>query len=196
MIQLRQKANQLRRDLNLIVGTGRNWKIPPFLPVLLRYVSGTVLAIIFSFSFPRFHAARYDPMMIAGFILAWIGIIAMILGFVLPRYYDALIPLHRRGDGTEPTVANELKGEVIARAVEDERARESDPAEAGQAYGSDKDRVDLDTSDEFARSGGARGGDQSVARRRGRLARSGQDGKGGTMGRGASRGDRGQQCLG
>lgn len=152
-------GNQLRRDLNLIVGTGRNWKIPPFLPFLLRYVSGTVLAIIFSFSFPQFNVEKNDPMMIAGFILAWLCLIAMIVAFVFPRYYDPLIPLHRRGDGMEPTVVNELKGEVIARAVEDERARDTDPAEAGQAYGSDKDRVDQETSDEFSRSpgGGATG---------------------------------------
>ncbi|KAH7120905.1 hypothetical protein B0J11DRAFT_490598 [Dendryphion nanum] len=134
-------GNQLRRDLNIIVGGGKNWNIPPFLPFLLRYVSGPVLAIIFSFAFPAFQQYKRDPMMIAGFILAWLGIVAMIIGFVMPRYYDALIPLHRRTEGTEPTEVNRIKGEVVARAVEDAHAREVDPMEAGLGnYDSSRER--------------------------------------------------------
>jgi solute carrier family 6 GABA transporter-like protein 1 len=64
------QGNQIRRDLNIIVGQGKNWKIPVFLPFLLRCISGPVLAIIFSFAFPEFHILRYDPMMITGFILS------------------------------------------------------------------------------------------------------------------------------
>lgn len=72
------QGNQLRRDLNLIVGRGKNWKIPVFWPVLLRYISGPVLAIIFSFTFPEFHLLRYDPMMIASFILSTLGLTAIV----------------------------------------------------------------------------------------------------------------------
>lgn len=114
-----RQGNQLRRDLNLIVGQGKNWKIPPFLPFLLRYISGPVLAIIFSFAFPAFHEARYDPMMIAGFIIAILIIIVVLIGFVMPRYYDAFIPAQRRGEGTEPTVAMETKGEVSGKPVQE-----------------------------------------------------------------------------
>ncbi|KAF2678015.1 SNF-domain-containing protein [Lentithecium fluviatile CBS 122367] len=110
-------GNQLRRDLNLIVGVGRNWKIPPFLPFLLRYISGPVLAIIFSFSYPEFHTLRYDPMMIAGFIIAHITMLAIIVGYAVPRYYDTLIPIDRRGEGTEPTVAMHTKGELAGRPI-------------------------------------------------------------------------------
>lgn len=49
------------------------------MPVLLRYVSGPVLAIIFSFAFPEFHSLRYDPMMITGFILSILGMVGVLL---------------------------------------------------------------------------------------------------------------------
>jgi len=65
-------------------------------------------------------------MMITGFIIAHIGLAVVLLGFVMPRYYDALIPLHRRGEGTELTVANEPKGEIESRVVEDEIREEND----------------------------------------------------------------------
>ena len=52
-------------------------------------------------------------MMIAGFILSMLGLTMMIVGFIAPRYYDAFIPVSRRAEGTEATVANELKVESI-----------------------------------------------------------------------------------
>lgn len=101
----------------MIVGQGKNWKIPPFMPFLLRYISGPVLAIIFSFAFPEFHTLRYDPMMISGFILSILTIVVVLVGFVMPRYYDAFIPLHRRDEGTEPTTALHTKGELAGMPV-------------------------------------------------------------------------------
>lgn len=115
------QGNQLRRDLNVIVGQGRNWKIPFFLPFLWRYVSGPVLAIIFSFAFPEFHTLRYDPMMVAGFILSILTLVAMIIGFVIPRYYAVFISPERRNEGTEPTTANELKLEPAESVSVDSR---------------------------------------------------------------------------
>ncbi|KAJ9611518.1 hypothetical protein H2200_004702 [Cladophialophora chaetospira] len=120
-------GNQLRRDLNLIVGTGRNWKIPAFWPFLLRYVSAPVLAIIFSFAFPEFHTLRYDPLMVTGFIVSQICAALIILGFIVPRYYDVFIPPHRRDEATAPTVAMEPKLEIEARTFVD---REDDSGEA------------------------------------------------------------------
>ncbi|KAI1337217.1 SNF-domain-containing protein [Xylariaceae sp. FL0016] len=105
-------GNQLRRDLNVVVGGGKNWNIPVFLPVLLRYVSGPVLAIIFSFAYPEFYTLRYDPLMILGFIVAHIGMILILLGLVMPRYYAVFIPPHRQMEGTEETTVNEVKGEM------------------------------------------------------------------------------------
>lgn len=131
------QGNQLRRDLNLIVGQGKNWKIPTFLPFLLRYISGPVLAIIFSFAFPEFHSLRYDPMMITGFIIAFLGLTAVLFGLIMPRYYDVFIPPHRRDEGTEPTIANEPKGEIQARVVEDQIREENDGiVDGGESGGS------------------------------------------------------------
>ncbi|KAJ6138207.1 hypothetical protein N7471_004693 [Penicillium samsonianum] len=102
-------GNQLRRDLNGVVGGNGNWNIPRFWPILLRYVSAPILAIVFSFAYPEFYTLRYDPMMIAGFILAHFCLLLILLGLVFPRYYNVFIPPHRRAEGTEVTTANQPK---------------------------------------------------------------------------------------
>ncbi|KAF1968292.1 Sodium:neurotransmitter symporter [Bimuria novae-zelandiae CBS 107.79] len=130
-------GNQLRHDLNVIVGLGKNWKIPSSLPFLLRYISGPVLAIIFSFAYPEFHTLRYDPMMITGFILSHLGMLAIIMGYAIPRYYDALIPVERREEGTEPTIAMDTKGEFAGRPVAGMAERGAVPA----PYESDEDKA-------------------------------------------------------
>lgn len=56
-------------------------------------------------------------MMIAGFILAHITMILVILGFTMPRYYDAFIPIERRMEGTDPTVAMDTKNELDGRPI-------------------------------------------------------------------------------
>ncbi|KAF9890226.1 hypothetical protein FE257_006138 [Aspergillus nanangensis] len=110
-------GNQLRRDLNAVVGGGSNWNIPRFWPILLRYVSAPILAIIFSFAYPEFHTLRYDPLMITGFILSHICLLFILIGFVFPRYYDVFIPPTRRSEGSEETIVNESKEQdVIVRA--------------------------------------------------------------------------------
>ncbi|KAI0420060.1 sodium-dependent noradrenaline transporter [Xylaria grammica] len=105
-------GNQLRRDLNVVVGVGNNWKIPILLPVLLRYVSGPVLAIIFSFAYPEFYKLRYDPLMITGFTLTHILLLFVVIALVMPRYYDVFIPPSRRGEGTWETVVGQSKIDV------------------------------------------------------------------------------------
>lgn len=92
-----------------MVGGNGNWNIPTFWPVLLRYISAPILAIVFSFAYPEFYTLRYDPMMISGFILAHICLLLILLGVVFPRYYDIFIPPNRRAEGTEVTIANEPK---------------------------------------------------------------------------------------
>jgi solute carrier family 6 GABA transporter-like protein 1 len=131
--------------LNLIVGQGKNWKIPAFLPFLLRYISGPALAIVFSFAFPEFHTLRFDPMMITGFILSILTIIVVLVGFVMPRYYDAFIPIGRRGEGTEPTTAMETKGDFAGLPVS-----QIANAEGGLARESSSDRDDKAVKDDEA----------------------------------------------
>lgn len=128
------QGNQLRRDLNLIVGRGKNWRIPVFWPILLRYISGPVLAIIFSFAFPEFHTLRYDPMMITGFILSMIGLSAIVFGCVFPRYYGQLLPPERRDDSLKATIAQEpgfTEEEVLDTVVEPSSDVEKSDGETG-----------------------------------------------------------------
>lgn len=94
------------------------------MPFLLRYLSGPVLAIILSFAFPEFHRLRYDPMFISGFILSILTVIAILLGLVMPRYYDAFVPVHRRAEGTEPTVPMQTKGELAGKPIAETVAAE------------------------------------------------------------------------
>lgn len=91
------------------------------MPFLLRYISGPVLAIIFSFAFPEFHKLRYDPMMITGFILSTIGITIMLVGFIMPRYYDIFVPPHRQSEGMEKTIVNEDKEDVVSVLTVEEK---------------------------------------------------------------------------
>jgi len=143
----------LRRDLNVIVGQGKNWKIPAFLPILLRYLSGPVLAIILSFAFPEFHTLRYDPMMIAGFILSILTLIVIIVGFVMPRYYDAFIPIERRSEGTEPTVAMVTKNEIAGKPIS-----ETIKAESGHAGVNRESSSDYNAMSEDKETGGVMAG--------------------------------------
>lgn len=55
--------------------------------------------------------------MILGFIVAHLGMVLVIGGCIIPRYYNVFIPPHRRAEGTEETVAMQPKGEVVARAI-------------------------------------------------------------------------------
>lgn len=82
--------------------------------MLLRYVCAPVLAIIFSFSYPQFHTLRYDPLMITGFIVAHIVLAVILLGFVLPRYYDIFIPPARVNEG-EKVREEVVRDETIPR---------------------------------------------------------------------------------
>jgi len=100
------QGNQLRRDLNAIVATGNNWKIPVFWGFLLRFISAPILAIVYSFGYPEFHALRNDPPYIFGFILAHIVILAVLFGLVVPRYLDVFVPPERRLDGQKPVAPN------------------------------------------------------------------------------------------
>ncbi|KAF4120672.1 solute carrier family 6 (neurotransmitter transporter, GABA) member 1 [Geosmithia morbida] len=92
-------GNQLRDDLNLIVGQGKNWKIPVFWSPLVRYIAAPALAIVFSFSYPAFYQLRNDPLHVLGFGVAHIGIVLILCGFILPKWYDVFIPPARRGEG-------------------------------------------------------------------------------------------------
>jgi solute carrier family 6 (neurotransmitter transporter, GABA) member 1 len=84
-------------------------------------------------------------MMITGFILANIGMVIIVLGFVVPRYYDVFVPPHRRGEGVEDTAPCEPKGQVVARAIND-RNNSHDKTVDGGEHGLTHTSSDEDTA--------------------------------------------------
>ncbi|GKT43577.1 sodium-dependent serotonin transporter [Colletotrichum spaethianum] len=92
-------GNQLRRDLNVVIGSGKNWNIPTFWPVLLRYISGPILSIVYGFSYPAFYQVRYDPLHILGFAVGHVALILIFAGFMVPRWFNVFIPIHRQNEG-------------------------------------------------------------------------------------------------
>lgn len=119
----RSQGNQLRRDLNVIVGSGKNWSLPTFWPVLLRYISGPILAIIYGFSYPAFYEMRYDPLHILGFGVGHIALLLIFGGFIVPRWFNVFIPKHRLAEGKLPYApgrtigADEAQAEAQAQAA-------------------------------------------------------------------------------
>ncbi|KAH9436226.1 hypothetical protein MCOR02_005134 [Pyricularia oryzae] len=95
-------GHQLTKDLNVIVAQGNNWSIPVFWAPMLRYLSGPILAIVYGFSYPTFHEKKVDPLHIFGFFTGHVVLALALLGLVAPRWFDVLIPPHRRDEGRHP----------------------------------------------------------------------------------------------
>ena len=75
--------------------------------------------------------------MIAGFILAHMCLVVILLGFIMPRYYQVFIPPNRRGEGLEKTVPNQPKGKnVIAARPDGNVSTDADSGEAGMSKSS------------------------------------------------------------
>ncbi|KEZ41304.1 Transporter [Scedosporium apiospermum] len=129
-------GNQLRRDLNVIVGRGNNWEIPAFWSPLLRYVAGPILAIVFGFSYPAFYKLRIDPLHILGFAIGHIALLIIAFGFIVPRWYDVIISPSRRGEGRVPYAPGVAFEAVVSSG-------NSDALESGEVEG--KVVVDPDT---------------------------------------------------
>ncbi|KAG9252165.1 sodium-dependent noradrenaline transporter [Emericellopsis atlantica] len=92
-------GNQLRRDLNVIVGQGKNWSIPVVWSGILRYIAAPALAIVFGFSYPNFYKLRNDPLHVMGFGVGHIALLIIFCGFIMPKWFDVFIPPSRRGEG-------------------------------------------------------------------------------------------------
>ncbi|KAI4221749.1 MAG: hypothetical protein L6R36_006664 [Xanthoria steineri] len=116
-------GNQLRRDLNVIVGSGKNWNIPMFWSPLIRYISAPILFIVYSLAYPEFWTLRNDPVYVFGFILAHFCLIFAVVALVLPRYYDVFVPMHRLDDGKRIAAPGVLENLIVGQT--------EDAAEAG-----------------------------------------------------------------
>ncbi|RMX80491.1 hypothetical protein D0869_07514 [Hortaea werneckii] len=112
------QGEQLRCDLNVTVGTGRNWKIPFFWAPILRYVAAPILAIVYSFAYPSFYAVRDDPLQIMAFIVAHMVVLMILVTYVMPKSLDILIPVDRRGEGNRTYAPQVLLGKEDSRISE------------------------------------------------------------------------------
>ena len=65
----------------------------------MRYISAPILAIVYSFSYPSFYKLREDPLHILGFGVGHVALLLILSGFIVPRWYNALIPPPRREEG-------------------------------------------------------------------------------------------------
>ncbi|KAF2452336.1 putative sodium/chloride dependent neurotransmitter transporter [Lineolata rhizophorae] len=110
------QGNQLRHDLNVIVGAGKNWNIPNWWAPILRYIAAPILAIVFSFAYPEFYTLRDDPVYIFGFIIAHFGILLVGIGFILPKWFDVFVPAERRNEGYKTYAPNVLMGTIEAES--------------------------------------------------------------------------------
>ncbi|RYP57233.1 hypothetical protein DL769_009621 [Monosporascus sp. CRB-8-3] len=115
-------GHQLMRDLNVAVAAGKNWSIPVFWGPVLKYISAPILSIVYSFAYPAFYEKRNDPVHIFAFTVAHFVIVIVVIGLVLPRFFDVFVPMARRGEGeisyapqvtagvTEADDANNMEG--------------------------------------------------------------------------------------
>ncbi|KAJ3453179.1 hypothetical protein MRS44_018834 [Fusarium solani] len=85
-------GNQLRRDLNVVIATGKNWSIPWLWPIVLRYVSAPILSIVVSFAYPAFTKKSNDPLHVFAFTVAHCVMLLIACGFVVPRWFDVFVP--------------------------------------------------------------------------------------------------------
>ncbi|KAF9872155.1 Sodium: neurotransmitter symporter family protein [Colletotrichum karsti] len=106
-------GNQLRRDLNATISTGGQWKIPAIWAFVLKYNTAPIVSIIFSFAYPNFYATkRWDPLHIAGFTFMHVVLVASLVGLVMPRWFNVLVPTSKRTQGNYPI----MPGVIFSRA--------------------------------------------------------------------------------
>jgi solute carrier family 6 GABA transporter-like protein 1 len=93
------QGNQLTRDLNIAMANGKRWNIPFFWAPLIKYISAPILAIVFSFTFPLFHENRGNPLHIFAFTVCNLTILLVVLGFIVPKWFDVFVPADRKHEG-------------------------------------------------------------------------------------------------
>ncbi|TEA18809.1 Sodium- and chloride-dependent GABA transporter 1 [Colletotrichum sidae] len=106
-------GNQLRRDLNATISTSGQWKIPAIWAVILKYNTAPIVAIIFSFAYPNFYASgRIDPLSIASFAFMHLVLLSTVVGFIMPRWFNVLIPKSKVTAAEYPV----MPGVIFSRA--------------------------------------------------------------------------------
>eukprot|EP00171_Calliarthron_tuberculosum_P008211 IDg8211t1 len=87
-------GHQLMRDLNEVVGQGKNWKLPFFWAPILRWITAPVLIVNLTVSYKRFSEKKHylDPLHCFAFAISHVGVALVVLGFVCPQSLSFLVP--------------------------------------------------------------------------------------------------------
>ncbi|OLN85184.1 Sodium- and chloride-dependent GABA transporter 1-like protein 1 [Colletotrichum chlorophyti] len=114
------QGNQLRRDLNATISISGQWKIPAIWGFVLKYNTAPIVAIIFSFAYPDFYAGkRMDPLHIAGFTFMHIVLVSSLVGLIMPRWFNVLVPESKKTEGKYPIVPGLIFSRANARGTLD-----------------------------------------------------------------------------
>jgi solute carrier family 6 (neurotransmitter transporter, GABA) member 1 len=114
------------------VAADGGWDLPVAWPIVLRYITSPILAIVFSFAYPSFAAVNNDPLHIFAFGLMHLVMLFIGLGFALPRFFDVFVPADRRGENELTYAPRVLMGTLKG---ERERAAENGDGPAATAEG-------------------------------------------------------------
>lgn len=80
---------------------------------MLKYNTAPIVSIIFSFAYPDFYAAkRWDPLHIASFAFMHMVLVSALVGLIMPRWFNVLVPASRKTEGDYPV----MPGVVFSRA--------------------------------------------------------------------------------
>ncbi|KAJ4333358.1 hypothetical protein N0V87_007649 [Didymella glomerata] len=116
-------GNQLSRDLNVVIGVGKNWNVPMIWAPVMKYISGPILAIVLSFAYPNFkNNHMYDPIMIYGFSINHVVVQMIVFGFVIPSWFNWIIPSEKVSLGDKPVAPMETldSSQDVTHAVTEE----------------------------------------------------------------------------
>jgi solute carrier family 6 (neurotransmitter transporter, GABA) member 1 len=132
------KGYQLTHDINYIVCVGKQWRLPVFWSPLLRYFTAPVLSIIYAFAYPTFYATRGDPLDIFGFIVAHLIILVVLVGLIIPKSLNFLVPPKRRDEGTRQYAPRTVLGKDDTNIVGGVQAGQEEEAGLSPFDSSDK----------------------------------------------------------
>ncbi|KAL2207317.1 SNF-domain-containing protein [Sarocladium strictum] len=158
-------GNQLRHDLNSVIGIDKNWTLPAVWPILLRYVTGPILAIILSLAYPAFEDVYNDPMHIFGFIIGHFLLVWAVGFFFFPKWLDIFIVPERRDDWRQPVAPGVLR-DTTEGVMADGMETGSAEKKLSGGHNSPLRRENSDTIVDGASSQGARSDSMDAQMRR------------------------------
>ncbi|OLN89648.1 Sodium- and chloride-dependent GABA transporter 2 [Colletotrichum chlorophyti] len=135
-------AYQLTRDLNVVIGVGKNWNIPFVWPPCLKFISGPILAIVLSFAYAGFPANMYDPIWTYGFSMMHLVFPIMIVGFLFPSWYDFIVAEDKRDKGVHPVAPLEVLEQSVSEPLPLYTAQVDDGMAAKEQKGMDGSHQD------------------------------------------------------